>query len=50
MINFLVTLTVVDRDATRAARWLAFHRPSRYFPADLAEASILKTSAWSWYI
>jgi len=31
--------------AIRVARWPAFHRPDRYFTANLAEAGILKISA-----
>jgi len=34
---------------SRVARWPVFHRPDLYFTANLAEAGILKISAWSRY-
>jgi len=34
---------------SRVVSWPVFHRPFRYFTANLVEASILKISVWSRY-
>jgi len=34
---------------SRVVRWQVFHRPCRYFTANLAKAGILKYSVWNGY-
>jgi len=34
---------------SKVVRWPVFHRPGRYFTANLAEAGILKIGVWSRY-